>query len=172
MAYMIPRNGNLTFLLNLGQIRPEWLMRQMKKSRERSNSLRSANTDTGDDAHCKPACTPERYELSAEGRHYWIHYQILFQGTFSAFKKAWKLCLNEVPIISPYLFSLYYVPRRRKNNKKFILHFIWLWREKKIFTASLYSEGNFIKNVAKEVISFFSFPCTVIIFYWILYFLS
>lgn len=36
-----------------------------EKSRERRNSTGSANTDTGDDAHGKPAWTPERNGLSA-----------------------------------------------------------------------------------------------------------
>lgn len=44
--------------------------------------------------------------------------------------------------------------RRRENNIKFIVNFIWLWREKKILIVFFYLEGNFIKNVVKEIISF------------------
>lgn len=91
----------------------------------------------------------------------WSTTETLSRAASLPSKKPESHDFKEVPVISYYLLVLCIslcAKGEGKAIKIFILNFIWLWREKKILTTSLYSEGNFIKNVAKEIISFCKVP--------------
>lgn len=144
-----------------------WLMRQIKRevvSVEGSNSIRRANTETEVRVCTLGTCTDP-----GDPRDWWLRQAPAgpllrpFLGQPLYLQKSLKVMTlkRSLSSISYYLLVLCIslcAKGEGKAIKIFILNFIWLWREKKILTTSLYSEGNFIKNVAKEIISFCKVP--------------
>lgn len=111
---------------------------------------------------------PQRYtELTAYGWHLVMVSLLLnllptpfsgHQGSSLLLRKHESYTFKEGYVISYFYFLVFCcTQRKRESNTNFTLNFIWLQREKKILTASLYSESNFIKNITKKIITFCKF---------------